>query len=433
MIHCSVVKILLSALCLASFCVSSQADSRPRLPSRGIIQTRPPQRAQSPLVEARALWVVRSSITSPAKIANVVRDAKLAGYNMLFVQVRGRGDAYYNSTLEPRAEELSGQPASFDPLQTTINLAHASGLQVHAWINTDLIWSGTKHPLSKNHIFNAHPDWIARTQTGLFSTTANSECEGAFLSPAIPAVRIHNHDVFLEIARKYQIDGIHFDYVRYPNLGYDYSPTALSLFVTDLAKTGMKTPAPTAKMSELIAFAKNHPQEWQMWRRDRLTDMVESIAADIHNLHRNIVVSAAVFSDWNDAYKTRGQDWKRWLKDGALDMVVPMAYSSSTTVFARQIREAQAAASESGKICIAGIGSWHISAASTCAKIDAARAIGASGFGVFSYGGVTKDGRSAAYLKSIALSELRDPADPPSEHRMASMPKNAHDIEANQQ
>src|SRR4051812_25399003 len=61
--------------------------------------------------EVRGMWVVRTSITTPASIARVVSLAKAHNFNTLFVQVRGRGDAFYNSTLEPRSEELAGEPA----------------------------------------------------------------------------------------------------------------------------------------------------------------------------------------------------------------------------------------------------------------------------------------------------------------------------------
>ena len=67
-------------------------------------------------VEVRGLWVVRSSITNVQSIRNIVAAAKSHNFNTLFVQVRGRGDAYYKSNFEPRAEELANAPADFDPL-----------------------------------------------------------------------------------------------------------------------------------------------------------------------------------------------------------------------------------------------------------------------------------------------------------------------------
>ena len=66
--------------------------------------------------EVRALWVLRTSLSSPATIRHLVESARSHGFNTLLVQVRGRGDAYYQPRLEPRAAELARQPESFDPL-----------------------------------------------------------------------------------------------------------------------------------------------------------------------------------------------------------------------------------------------------------------------------------------------------------------------------
>src|SRR3982751_5111455 len=65
--------------------------------------------------QTRALWVTRTTRTSPDAIRQMVAAAQAGGFNTLLVQVRGRGDAYYASTLEPRAPELAGKP-DFDPL-----------------------------------------------------------------------------------------------------------------------------------------------------------------------------------------------------------------------------------------------------------------------------------------------------------------------------
>ena len=78
--------------------------------------------------EVRALWVVRTTLTSPEKIRLLVNSAADNGFNTLIVQVRGRGDAYYKSRVEPRAVELKDQPQDFDPLAFTITEAHVQSL-----------------------------------------------------------------------------------------------------------------------------------------------------------------------------------------------------------------------------------------------------------------------------------------------------------------
>lgn len=360
----------------------------------------PPQRR----AEMRGLWVVRDSLTSPAQIARVVGLAQSHHFNTLFVQVRGRGDSFYQSSLEPRAEELAAQPASFDPLAEVVRQGHAAGLQVHAWMNTCYVWGAGRKPYARSHVVNQHPDWLARDAYGHYTLKSVNECEGAFLTPANPAACQHIHDVFLDVARRYDVDGIHFDYVRYPNSGYDYSEAALfwfriwmrpSLSPDEIAKIDRR-----ARTDRLIYPHLFAPQ-WQQFRRRQVTNMVAQISQDVKAIKPWVVVSAAVFADSRDALNARGQDWKTWLQKGYLDAVIPMAYGVSTPKVAAQIADAVACARASGRYAYAGLGSWHIPAGSTVAKINAARALGAQGSVLFSYGGVTRDGKSTAYLDKV--------------------------------
>src|SRR5688572_1531537 len=92
-----------------------------------------------PAAEVRALWVVRTSITSPRAIDEVVENARRSGINTLIVQVRGRGDAYFGGGLEPRSTALAAEAESFDPLAYLLTRTRPAGIQVHAWLNTHLL------------------------------------------------------------------------------------------------------------------------------------------------------------------------------------------------------------------------------------------------------------------------------------------------------
>src|SRR5205814_304431 len=109
--------------------------------------------------EVRALWVVRTTLTSSSAIETMVKAARAAGFNALLVQVRGRADAYYNSGLEPRPAALATQP-SFDPLAATIAQAHEAGLQVHVWVNVNLVASVGEMPSAPDHVIYRHPEWL---------------------------------------------------------------------------------------------------------------------------------------------------------------------------------------------------------------------------------------------------------------------------------
>ncbi len=354
--------------------------------------------------EMRGLWVVRTSILSPSAIAKVVGAAKSHHFNALFVQVRGRGDAFYQSALEPRAEELKTAPAGFDPLAEVIRQGHAAGLQIHAWLNTFYVWGANKRPLAASHVVNQHPDWLARDGKGHYQLSSGPGCEGAFLSPANLAARRHIHDVFLDVATRYDVDGIHFDYVRYAGAAYDYSDAALGRFREETrgsARVISVNLCEARLATDRLSYPHMFPQEWQAFRRRQVTDMVAAISHDVKAAKPWVIVSAAVFADSKDAFSARGQDWKTWLKNGYLDAVVPMAYGASTPIVAGQIRQAVAAARAAGRYAYAGLGSWHIPVHSTVTKIEAARALGAQGAVLFSYGGMTKDGQTTRYLQAL--------------------------------
>ena len=110
--------------------------------------------------EVRALWVLRTSLTTPASVNGLVHSAREHGFNTLLVQVRGRGDAYYRGGLEPLAVELLRQPQGFDPLAAVLGAAKSAGLRVHAWVNVNLISSAAELPTARDHVIHRRPGWL---------------------------------------------------------------------------------------------------------------------------------------------------------------------------------------------------------------------------------------------------------------------------------
>lgn len=374
------------------------------LPTGSSPQGKSPSAHDAP-AEVRGLWVVRHSLTSPQAVRNIVACAKQNNFNTLFVQVRGRGDAWYRSDLEPRAEALAKQPASFDPLALIIREAHREDIRVHAWINTYLTWTGAKPPKSPRHIVNAHPDWIARDRQNRYTMQATSRTEGVYVQPSHPEVQQHLFRVFTDIARRYDVDGIHFDYVRYANRDYDFSDGALARFraymeprLSDIGRAAVKADG------SRFAYVHTFPTEWAEWRRAQVTGLVKRISEAVHRMKPWVQVSAAVFSDPDDAFTARGQDWQNWLAQGYLDAVCPMAYSRDTELVAQHIRKAVEAAN--GKHVYAGIGSWRLSADDTAQKIARVRALGVQGVTLFSYDGMTENGTKTEYLDYLRRSSF---------------------------
>lgn len=352
------------------------------------------------------MWVVRTTLRSPERIHAMIDPAEAAGVNTLLLQVRGRGDAYYSSRWEPRAAALAGEPDDFDPLALVIREAHKRGMAVHAWVNTHLVWSGPTAPDSPAHMVNAHPEWLAvprslardlwsmspddpRYLRALmkYATDHSDTAEGLYSSPSDPAVKEHVYDIWMDLAERYEVDGIHFDYIRYPSADFDYSRGALDRF---RAWVGPRLPPARFKeldeayRSDPFAFTDALPGPWGEFRREQITGLVERVYHGVKARRPDIVVSAAVFSNVDDAFQNRFQDWRTWLARGFLDVVVPMAYTPDDDRFRAQIREASVSAGRRDRVW-AGVGAYLNSFQGTLAKIDIAREEHAGGVILFSY------------------------------------------------
>ncbi|GAB4464066.1 MAG: hypothetical protein OHK0029_33590 [Armatimonadaceae bacterium] len=375
--------------------------------------------------EIRGMWVVRDSLTSPQKIRNVVALAKKYGFNTLFVQVRGRGDAFYNSRFEPRAEELAGQSLDFDPLATTLEEAHREGLEVHAWMNTFLVWSKGRRPYSSRHVVNQHPEWLVQDKNGRRRTTPTSDCEGGFLDPAITEVQQFTRNVFLDVVERYPIDGIHFDYVRFPSNQYSFSQTSLNAFRAHMAlqlSENDRAYADSKAKKNRLAYYYLFRKQWHEWRKELVAETVNAISDAAHKVRPSLIVSAAVFPNYDVASVDKGQGWHEWLQEGYLDAVCPMTYNKSTEVVAAQVRDA--VRHSAGRPVIPGVGAYQMPAASAIAKGQVCRQLGASGLNFFSYDGMTRNGRTEAYLAKVSTSLFTTPTLAPNWQRPVQTAQN---------
>jgi uncharacterized lipoprotein YddW (UPF0748 family) len=376
--------------------------------------------------EVRALWVVRTTLTSTAKIQAMVKSAKENDFNTLIVQVRGRGDSYYRSRWEPRATELKDQPSDFDPLAVTLTEAHRNGLKVHAWLNTSLLANLDALPTDRKHVYNKHPDWLAvpravatelynmspsaphyRERIVEWSKANRAELEGVYTGPANPKVREHIYHIWMDILDHYAVDGLHFDYIRLASPDFDYSRPSLERFrkwlEPQLSSSEQRQLRQSLKDNPLAA-ADVYKEKFGDFQRAQITMLVERVYRGVKRRKPNVTVSAAVFANDENAYNRRFQDWRRWLSMGILDVACPMAYSTDTAVFQKQIEIATTSAHAAGREVWAGIGAYRIPVESTVEKINVARGLNADGIILFSYDFATRPGElnpEGAYLERV--------------------------------
>ena len=377
--------------------------------------------------EVRALWVVRTSLTSPASIQTMVNAAKASGFNTLLVQIRGRGDAYYQHALEPRPAALAAQ-ADFDPLETTIARAHAAGLQVHAWISVNLVASAVDLPGAREHVVYRHPEWLM-VPRALVSDLADvdvhgpeflgrlaryvrghKDVEGLYLSPMAPGAAEYTSSIVRDIADRYAIDGVHLDYIRYPDAEFDYSREALTAFrrslLNDLSVADQKRYDARMTADPLI-YTEAFPERWHAFRTAKLSALVAQIAQAVKRVRPAARVSAAVMPDLAEAATSWMQNWRDWLTRDLVDVVCPMAYTTDASTFAAQVTAARAAA---GSHAIwAGIGAYRLSSAQILENIQTARRLGANGVILFSYDSLTEPSLGRDYLAQVGRAAFSNP------------------------
>jgi len=272
--------------------------------------------------EIRSLWVMPWSLTTPAKIDHVIKTAVECGYNEILVEVRYRSDAlyqpnrrsllYYNP--EPRSYILSDD--GFDPLAYAIEKGHQANLAVQAWV---VVYNATPvdpQLIRQNHIYQNYPDWLTYDNKG--SQMRSSDQYGYFLDPGVAGTQDYLLDVLSDIADGYpELDGLHLDYIRYPNINYGYHPESVRRFESKRNSDPDLT--------------------WNQWRQDQVTEFVRRMYDRIKRIKPEMKLTAAVIANYNEAVNLYGQSWETWLAEGIIDTIYPMLYNADTSLFVRNL------------------------------------------------------------------------------------------------
>lgn len=272
---------------------------------------------EPPPGELRGLWITRFAFGSQAELEGIIDRAADAGFNAVFVQIRGNGDAYYRSALVPWARGLSGtlgRDPGWDPLQVAIDRAHARGMQLHAYFNALSAWPVSSGAVPRaegaaQHVLFEHPEWLAVTAAGV-----NEDGEYLWLTPGNPAVRAHLEAAVEELLTDYEVDGLHLDRIRSPARTYSHDA------VTEAAYDAARALDPALT--------------WDDFMREQVNATVASIHAAVTRARPTAALSAAVWGIYqplpgcrtSEGYGGYHQDSLAWLERGTMDALAPMIY-----------------------------------------------------------------------------------------------------------
>ncbi len=362
--------IIALALCVSACAMASQTRPQPTRPTAP--QTRAPQAPNVPAAigqptqstsrtAARAsvqrpmlcMWINRWDYRSYNDVDEAIARAASLGVTDIFWQVRGRADAFYPSSLEPWGEEIctnaAGRmvppPAGFDPLRRAVDQAHARGLRLHAWLNVMPLWKGKSPPTDQSHVYHTRPGWRIREANG---TPQQLHDHYVIVNFARRDVQDHIIAVCKDVLTRYNVDGLHMDYIRYVSetfdakLRYMHDPDTLAQF-------GRDARVDPSRLSERDLHDQMH-----RWRTNLVTMLVRRVRSEAMPVRSGAQLSAAVWRSPSVARDTYAQDAERWLNEGLLDFACPMIYSDKNADFDRDVSEWAKACP--GRAVVPGIG-----------------------------------------------------------------------------
>jgi len=272
----------------------------------------------TPKYEVRAAWVTtaygldwpRSRANTAAgrqrqqeELISMLDRLQAAHFNTILFQVRTRGEVLYRSAIEPMSYQLTGKvngDPGYDPLRFMVDECHKRGMECHAWIVTI--------PLgARRHMSNLGKLAVTAKQPKLTLLYRGEY----FMDPANPQTKEYLMDIVKEVVSGYDVDGVHFDYLRYPE--------RLRQF-------------PDQQSFRRQAQGRSYAQ----WHRDNITEIVRYIYKGVKALKPWVKVSTSPVGKsqdltryssvgWN-AFETVSQDVQGWLGEGIQDQIYPMMY-----------------------------------------------------------------------------------------------------------
>jgi uncharacterized lipoprotein YddW (UPF0748 family) len=278
----------------------------------------------NPKREFRGIWIATvenidwpsskylSSEQQKKEFITIIDRLKKDKFNAVFVQIRPSSDASYESSIEPWSEWLTGRqgrsPSPFyDPLKFIVEECHKRGIQIHAWFNPfRSVMNVHESSISPQHVSRLHPNW--NVVYGKYK----------WLNPGLPEVRDYVLKIVMDVVRRYQIDGVHFDDYFYP-----YQ-------VKDKKFHDEKT---FARYSRGI-------RNLDDWRRDNINLFVKSVSDSINKVKPGIQFGISPFGIWknkrddpsgslttgSESFNSTYADSRKWLKEEWVDYLVPQLY-----------------------------------------------------------------------------------------------------------
>jgi uncharacterized lipoprotein YddW (UPF0748 family) len=282
------------------------------------------------------------------------------GFTAILPNMLWGGVAYYGSAVLPVAPEVATRG---DQMAQCLEACKKRGLQAHVW---KVNWNLSRAPR----------EFVERMRReGRLQADSRGK-EEPWLCPSHPDNRKLEIDSMVELVRRYEVDGIHFDYIRYPDGDHCFCNGCKERFSQMLGSAIRNWPQDALKGGP-------HHQTWLNWRRGNITQVVKAVSEQAHALKPKVKISAAVFANYPVDRDGVGQDWKLWCELGYLDFVCPMDYTASDAQFENWVRNQKVWAAPVP--CYPGIGAWVLTPDRVVGQVQITRKHDTKGFVIFNY------------------------------------------------
>jgi uncharacterized lipoprotein YddW (UPF0748 family) len=275
----------------------------------------------------RGVWFHHPESRHEKGWEGVLSELAKVGITDVFVQLQAAGTVFF--PIKGR-DVVSGKVPrrAEDGLQALLASASKHKIRVHAWITC---WN----------LEGSDPSQQALLKTSLRLMTDEKGVPLNWLCPSLPENRALLLDGIKALAFR-GVQGIHLDYIRYPEAQGCYAMATRKAFETVLGRRVATWPQDVLPGGpDGVAFDR--------FRQQEITSFVQEVRQMLQKSYSGCELSAAVFPTPESA-RLRGQNWSRWVNEAMVDFVCPMMYSNTGHGFEQALRSGLAEIQERARV-----------------------------------------------------------------------------------
>lgn len=278
------------------------------------------QTIESNLAENRAMWY-RSDEKSDDEVRETIAKLKSLNVNTLYLETWF--DGYCPGFIDVEGVTHSPHNGSYDALEGFIRIGHEEGIEIHAWVENFFVGYLNKNGTFSNDILNRFKDQLLLDKQGNNFYYYNEIATFVFLNPFDRECRDYILEVYTKLIEKYDLDGIHLDYIRFPELNYGKNDYGYNADIIDAFKKETGITQDPRTFSEGTA----NDNKWDAFRANIITTFVKEVFDLVCDRSPEMLITCATYPDMANAKKTIAQDVESWVKNGYIDEVFSMTYS----------------------------------------------------------------------------------------------------------